>query len=247
MINMLNSIDKSTLSECDKLIYEYFISNPDKIVQNSLKEISESIYVSNASIVRFCKKIGFYGFNDFKYNYQLQYKNLSTNEDLSTIIPRNSTIIKDFLEEVNTDNINKISEILTQSKSIYIFGRDMSSIPANYLYSMLTSYDIPCIFIDWLTYLSALSCNFPENSVLFMFTNYAIDNNYFQIVENCSKRNIKIIWISTNEVCEIFQKESHYYFHLPTMDISHTNLDTKITSFVLVQLILENLIKKRYL
>ena len=53
-----------TVSENE--ISQYVINNPDRVVSNTISTIAKETGTSEASINRFCKKIGYKGFNGFK-------------------------------------------------------------------------------------------------------------------------------------------------------------------------------------
>ncbi len=56
------------LTKTGKKIAEYISKNPKKVIVLSALELGKEIGVSDASILRFSKNIGFNKFNDFK-NY----------------------------------------------------------------------------------------------------------------------------------------------------------------------------------
>lgn len=55
-----------SLTVSENEIAQYVINNPDKVVASTITAIAQSTRTSEASINRFCKKIGFKGFNSFK-------------------------------------------------------------------------------------------------------------------------------------------------------------------------------------
>ena len=117
----------------------------------------------------------------------------------------------------------------------------MSSLPAKYLQSMLNTMDIPCIYIDWIDFLSALSKSFPDNAVLFIFTNYGDKSIYEPIVKQCRERHTKIIWISSTNLDSSLLNSNDIYISTHEVKLESPPLLTKLTSFLLVQFIIEYL------
>ena len=117
----------------------------------------------------------------------------------------------------------------------------MSSLPAKYLYSMLNSMDIPCIYIDWIDFLRALSKSLPENATLIIFTNYGEASIYQSIIDSCHHRHANIIWISSSEINPSLLTDSDTYIWTQEVPLEHVHLRTKMTSFLVVQLIVEYL------
>ena len=67
-MNLLHQIDTTDFSENELLILEYFIAHEKSLPYMSLNDICKDLFISNATIVRFCQKIGFNGFNELKYS-----------------------------------------------------------------------------------------------------------------------------------------------------------------------------------
>ena len=234
------------LSETDLMILDYFNDKINSLSQFSLNDISNSLYVSPSTIVRFCQKAGFKGFNEFKY--YLRNRNsfdYRTNSPWK-VIQHNISILKDVMDGVDDETILKVCELIKNSSSFYIYGRNMSSIPARYLHSMMTTMDIPSILIDWIDFLSGLSNSFNEETLLIMFTNYGDKEVYSKIMEHCHSRKVKIVWISSNEVDNSLLSEEDIYIYTNEGKLQDVNLRTKISSITIIQLIIELLIQHKF-
>ena len=157
---------------------------------------------------------------------------------LSFFVP---LLIKDFIDNIDAVKIKDICSEIMRNKSIYIYGRNMSSLPAKYLYSMLNSMDIPCIYIDWIDFLRALSKSLPENATLIIFANYGEASIYQSIIDSCHQRHANIIWISSSEINPSLLTDSDTYIWTQEVPLEHVHLRTKMTSFLVVQLIVEYL------
>ena len=56
------------LYEAEKKIADYVINNKEKVIEMTVSELATQSNVSEATIVRFCKKCDFKGFHDLKIN-----------------------------------------------------------------------------------------------------------------------------------------------------------------------------------
>ncbi len=234
------------LSDTELMIQDYFNDKINSLSQFSLNDISNSLYVSPSTIVRFCQKAGFKGFNEFKY--YLRNRNsfdYRTNSPWK-VIQHNISILKDVMDSVDDETILKVCELIKNSSSFYIYGRNMSSIPARYLHSMMTTMDIPSILIDWIDFLSGLSNSFNEETLLIMFTNYGDKEVYSKIMEHCHSRKVKIVWISSNEVDNSLLSDEDIYIYTNEGKLQDVNLRTKISSITIIQLIIELLIQHKF-
>jgi DNA-binding MurR/RpiR family transcriptional regulator len=50
----------------EEKIANYILNNKEKVIQLSVKELAQAADSSPASVVRFCKKINYQGYQDFK-------------------------------------------------------------------------------------------------------------------------------------------------------------------------------------
>lgn len=241
MKSFLDTVDVNNLTSSEQIIYQYFKDHLNNIIYLSLSDICKELYVSNATVIRFCQKLGFKGFNELKF--QLKNELNLTNKTVNAwdTIPHRASILKDFIDNVDDKIIEQICFEIKSHKSIYIYGRNMSSLPAKYLQSMLNTMDIPCIYIDWIDFLSALSKSFPDNAVLFIFTNYGDKSIYEPIVKQCHERHAKIIWISSTDLDSSLLNSDDIYISTHETKLESPPLLTKLTSFLLVQFIIEYL------
>ena len=47
-------------------VYNYIISNEEKVVYMKVRELAEEVHVSTTTILRFCKKVGCEGYSEFR-------------------------------------------------------------------------------------------------------------------------------------------------------------------------------------
>ena len=85
MTNILaERIKNANLTKTQKKIADYFISNQERIGSLSSIEAAQEIGVSDASIIRFSRAIGFDGFADLKDNiYDMLVQNAVSGLSLS--------------------------------------------------------------------------------------------------------------------------------------------------------------------
>ena len=65
------------LSKVSKKVADYILSNPEAAIYMTVLQLAETCGVSEASVVRFCKSIGYTGFNEMKIS-------LASESDLGT-------------------------------------------------------------------------------------------------------------------------------------------------------------------
>ena len=73
MIPIFEKAHQLDLTGTEEEILQYFESNLPASIYTSLNDLSASLYTSNATIVRFCQKLGLKGYNEFKYQVRGEF------------------------------------------------------------------------------------------------------------------------------------------------------------------------------
>ncbi len=95
-MRFFNQIAENThlLNKNDNEILSYCIRNHETVSNMKVQQIAEALYTSPASVIRFCKKLGFSGFSEFKAALRIE-----TSQEPQTWRPEVNSI--DFLKDIN--------------------------------------------------------------------------------------------------------------------------------------------------
>lgn len=235
MNEYLNSVDLSALGETDRKIYEYIQQNSSRTAWMTLEDLCAELYISNASIVRFCQHIGLKGFNELKYILRSDPK--ESRRPVYGIIPRQLASLGDMCASLNEQKILQICQLILHSESFYIYGRNLSAVPARYMYDMLMSVDMPCILIDWMDALSAISNSAEAGTVLLMITDHA-HKEYGPIIDSFKKHEASVIWLCGSEVDSDLRCVADIVIQTDDQADSYQN-PGKISAILIVQILIE--------
>ncbi len=241
MIPLFEHAHTLTLTDTEKEILEYFETHIPGAMGISLHELSAALYTSNATIVRFCQKLGLHGYNDFKY--QLRQEISRQHADIpesSSLIPRSVAQFRDNLDLLDMDKLHTAADMLTGNRSIYIYGQNLSSLPARYLQSALTNMDYPSILIDWPELLAQLSREIDDSSVLFIISAHCEKERFLPVFKNASERGAITILLTcerqnpVDPYCSIYlsANDRNQEFH-------QVDLNTRFGMFTIIQLLIE--------
>lgn len=129
----------SHFSESEKVIAEYILLHGEEILEDSTTDLAHKTYTSPATITRFCQKLNFKGYNDFKIalSANLQYV-LSHQENINANFPINAKssisivtnsiakLYKESIDEtvqlLDQENLKKAVLLLEKSQIIDIYG-----------------------------------------------------------------------------------------------------------------------------
>ncbi|MEY9093260.1 MurR/RpiR family transcriptional regulator [Paenibacillus sp. RC84] len=128
---------KTSLTPVEKAVGEYILENVEEIPHLSIKNLARLTKTSDASVLRFCKTIGYSGYRSFIVSISASlgsmheedtnpYRDIQPGDDLSTIILNisrtNSQSIEDTLQVINKSEIARAVEVLRSCRRIAFFG-----------------------------------------------------------------------------------------------------------------------------
>lgn len=126
-----------------KNIADYILENPGKIVQYKVKEIAKNCNCDNALIVRFCQKIGYSGFSDFKMSIASEFlpikiditdKEFSQGDSFAKLkqnfLRNNVKVLNDSVSLLREEDIKQAVEMLSNANKIYLLAMGASGIVA---------------------------------------------------------------------------------------------------------------------
>ena len=139
--------DKENFTSSEQKVIEFIEKHPHIVVNLSLEELSTQCYVSQASIIRLCKKLGTRGYSDFRVKLSGELTQLILeHEKISVDIPiqadaSNNDIAKTFFNlskqalektfrQMDYVSLSKAANMIANSDIVHIYGRGESLILA---------------------------------------------------------------------------------------------------------------------
>lgn len=117
----------------EKNIADFFIHNEDKSDLSS-KNVSQKLYVSEATLSRFAKKCGFKGYREFVFSYQqsdmaAKHPRPASNQ-IKTVLNSYQELLNKSYALMNEEQIERIVKIISEKKRIYVYGKGSSGLVA---------------------------------------------------------------------------------------------------------------------
>ena len=137
----LHSLEKD-FTRSEKKVVEAVLDNPEEVLYSSITDLAEKAGVGDTTVVRFCRKVGFKGYQDFKMflagelsagngdDLNILSTKLEKDDDIDTIIQKiintNMKALKDTAALLNTKDIEAAVSLIEHSRSIYFYGSGIS-------------------------------------------------------------------------------------------------------------------------
>lgn len=149
------------LSDKEKKIADFVLENPEHIIQNTINGVAEQLNVADATVFRFCKRLGFKGYQAMKIAlaqevmtpFQQIHEEIQEGDSEETITSKifksNIQTLENTQNILNADALAHAVDMLENATEVYFFGTGGSMVIAMDAYHKFVRTGIKCYsFID---------------------------------------------------------------------------------------------------
>ena len=143
---IVEKLENTKLTKKEKRIAEFFLDEEQRVFLMNVADIAKEIDVSDTSVIRFIKSLGFENFTDFKNSGQEDIKSRldKTNDFIKNLdIIKENSIEQLYIHKINEEvnkifnsnsqkQIKKISNLIMKTKNKYIVGFKSTAGIANF-------------------------------------------------------------------------------------------------------------------
>ena len=199
------------LSASEKRVAEYITIEPEQIIHMTLAEIAAKLNVSDASVLRFIRSIGFQGFYDLKMALVADsvrpgsgiFEEIKDDDDIPTIaekiVNEEINILKDTLLILDYNKLTEAIKLLGSATRIIIFGVGASAYLAmdfqNRIFRL--GYNVMTVTDAYLQVL--YSPLFEKSDVLFLISRSGESGSLHDAACMVRKNKVKVITLTCNE------------------------------------------------
>ena len=204
---------KNQLTSMEKRIAEYVLEDPERIKNLNTYDVAKNCKVSQATIVRFAKKMGFSGFPEFKLtlsqdignrkaesHINIMHEELKPNDTFEIIGKKvaneNIRAVNNTYEITDFNELEKAVQAINKARKIMLVGVGFSGIVAKDFYFKLMELGKVESFENdshmQLSYISTMN----ENDILFVISHSGKTLELFNLVKVAKNRGIKIITLT---------------------------------------------------
>lgn len=202
---------KDSLTPVERMVAEYILANTEEIPHLSIKTLAQLSKTSDASVLRFCKTMGYSGYRNFIVSISAslgsmdeeqkdQYTDIQPGDELSTIISNislnNCKSIEDTLSVIDRKEIARAVELLRQSNRIVFFGMGASGLVCKDGEQKFSRINKMChAYTDGHSQLTAATM-LGKNDVAFFISNSGDTIEILESLEIAQKNGAKCIAIT---------------------------------------------------
>ncbi|WP_242952634.1 MurR/RpiR family transcriptional regulator [Clostridium beijerinckii] len=216
-ISLMKSM-ASTFTKVELEIYNRLMSDPTLIMNSTIVVLAEDLNVSNSAITRFCKKLGYKGYVEFRYDFSC-YFNKEEKENEEHIINRTVTTylsVLNILEKmISEDEIRKLVSKMKKSNNIRVIGIGESGLIAKYLRYRIFKYKRNIEALDNKFEIDESCSLAEEGDMLIAITNSGKSKEINRQIVEAYNNGITTVVITTNDIA-VLRSKSHFYFQMPS-------------------------------
>ena len=212
-----------SLSTIQKRIADYLFTYPEEVCFQSLKEVSESLGVTEVTVLRFAKKVGVGSFVELKKRMKeyLQSRlemektpvriagrvavSLDESEDKETLykkfVDNEVAVLKNTFSKNHLERILNAVSIIKQAKNVYVVGNELGTAASSYLTRRLMTIGIFAVDLGAVS--RAIYNNYMAHigseDVVILFSNPGYAKFLVNTTKYLEKKNVPQIVITDKE------------------------------------------------
>lgn len=232
----------NTLSKVQKNIADYILNNKSEVVRITISELAQKCNVSEPTVIRFINKLDYSSYQTFRIDMAGElskentnssssgikiedgYQNIEPDDDTEAVkqkvIASSACAINDLKNIINTDDLNKAVNLISEANSILFYGSGGSSVIAMDAYHKFmrigkkVSFDLNSHFSLIKTY------HLESKDVVVLISHTGESREVLECAENAKKKGCKIIGI-TSYLNSALAKASDVVLFSSTYDLKY--------------------------
>lgn len=197
------------LSEKEKKIADYILDSPEKIIHNTINEVAEDLNVADATVFRFCKRIGFKGYQAMKIALaseifepiQQIHEEIKEDDTEKTVAVKifqsNIRALENTLQILDGPSIQKAVDLLLQADRVEFYGTGGSNVIAMDAFHKFVRTGIKAFaFIDSHFQLMSAS-QLGKKDVAVVISHSGTNKDTINILRTAQKNGAKTIGITS--------------------------------------------------
>lgn len=199
----------SQLSEKERSIANYVLENAQEVLKLNVTELADRTNSSDATVIRFCRSVGFKGYQAFKIALaqdlvnpnKLYNTSLDISDDTETVVSKifkaEIEALEDTLANIDHAVLDNVVKTISDKRKLYLFGGGGSAYVALDATHKFLKIGIECIFnLDNDTQLMTASLTKSDDVVL-AISHSGSNKGTINCIKNAKDNGAVIIGLST--------------------------------------------------
>lgn len=223
--------NNASFSDTERAIAAYILENPEDCSRISSRELARRTFTSATAVLRFCRKLGFANYNDFKVNIVFALKSLDFADTMivdgesalgamNKIASLEAQVIDETRRAVSPAVLEEVSQRLLACRYVDVFATDANAEMARYASHNFSYMGKICTVYDDLDKMTYLALDPPGDHIVFLISKSGTDKTILTAARLLSGRGITVVAL-TAQVDSPLARASGYVlegFYYPELD-----------------------------
>lgn len=212
---------RTELRKSEVKVADFVMANPQKVVHSSISELAESADVSEPTVIRFCRRIGFKGYQDFKIalaqsvvpRIKSIHESITEHDNAQSLTMKvfqaNIAAIQDSLDTLDFVTMERVIEACASARSILFFGLGGSASVAQDAYHKFFRVGIPCNWYED-THMQAMGASMlGEGDVVIAISHSGSSKDIVEAIELATEAGAITVAVTSHVKSPVSQVASH--------------------------------------
>lgn len=229
------------MSTTELYIYKYIVQNPKLAANMTIGELAKRANTSTASILRLCRKYGFSGFSEFKYQLRNEIRENESEETDS--FGNTLTDLRYFFETTCTDpefknSLRHAAELIASNELLIFAGYGGSNIIAEYgvlifSYLCMTAFRLEDPNNMHMNYFSEEAA---KHTCLFLISVSGESTNIISRIRNYHTRGCKVITLTSDRKSTLAKAaDVCIAYNIPVLRTEEDNLSSNVPACYIIE------------
>lgn len=222
------------LNELELGVYNYVMTHRDEVMHMKIRQLAANAHVSTTTVLRFCTKMGYEGYSDFKLQLKIEKENKALNN-----LSKRDDELQDFFKLVRKQefqhNLLACAQMFQKVPRLFFFGMGSSGMMAQYGARLFSTVGIDTLNIEDSFYPLPETAN--ESTILIVLSVSGETEMMLQLVSRLKAKGVLIVSITNHEtstLAKISDKSIPCYIPIELV-ADHYNVTSQVPTVYLLE------------
>lgn len=236
----------SQFTKNERLIAEFILNNPHKVFQLTADDFTKEAHISKPAYIRFCKKLGFKGYAEFRFALSRQ---LIAPKQADETLPPYQIIAKDYADFIleipkflADQNVSEICRSIIQARKLKLFGMNRTALSAHQFRLRLAKIGLDAEVVEDAALMGDVANYLDKDDLLVIFSIKASSFQYLNHLKEVHSRGGKTVLFTMTADNKLSDYVT-YQITLPYLSRASQErfLDDQALFFVFIEILLNEI------
>ena len=187
------------LTRKERVIAEYILEDPIRAIQLTADKIAEETKTSKAAFIRFCQKLGYNGYSEFRFSLSrslVATVPTDNSNSVSLITQTYNDYISQIPKMINQEQVREVAQLLIDARRLKFLGINRTALSALQLRMRLARLGYDAEVIQDQALMRDIAEYLDEGDVCVIFSIKSLTQSYGQIIPELVSRKVKVILLT---------------------------------------------------